>query len=47
MDPKYNICTFVISVDLAAEVEGSLPSGVIEGKCCVEISFYLSIRKIK
>ena len=42
---EVNICTFVVLVelsDLDAEVlvEGSISSGVIEGKCCIEIHFF-------
>ena len=42
---EVNICTFVVLVelsDLDAEVlvEGSISSGVIEGKCCIEIGFF-------
>ena len=42
---EVNICTFVVLVelsDLDAEVlvEGSISSGVIEGKCCIEIRFF-------
>ena len=42
---EVNICTFVVLVelsDLDAEVlvEGSVSSGVIEGKCCIEIRFF-------
>ena len=46
---EVNICTFVVLVelsDLDAEVlvEGSVSSGVIEGKCCIEIRFFFLAR---
>ena len=42
---EVNMCTFVVLVELSdfdAEVlvEGSVSSGVIEGKCCIEIVIF-------
>ena len=42
---EVNICTFVVLVELSdfdVEVlgEGPVSSGVIEGKCCIEIFFF-------
>ena len=42
---EVNICTFVVLVELSdfdVEVlgEGPVSSGVIEGKCCIEILFF-------
>ena len=49
---EVNICTFVVLVelsDLDAEVlvEGSISSGVIEGKCCIEIRFFFFLARVR
>ena len=49
---EVNICMFVVLVELSdfdAEVlvEGSISSGAIEGKCCIDIFFSARVRKIK
>ena len=50
---EVNICTSVVLIELSdfdAEVlvEGPVSNGVIEGKCCIEIVFFLArVRKIK